>query len=382
MPHHTPLIATIVTGIVLAFIFGALANRLKLSPIIGYLAAGVVIGPATPGFTADQSLASELAEIGVILLMFGVGMYFSLRDLLSVRAIAIPGALAQIAVATLLGWGLAHLLGWSAGGGLVFGLALSVASTVVLLRALQERRLVQTDRGARSRWCRPPRTVTFFRLKPGHLLMPGRALCGDGRHSPTSAFPPACSPRLPRAPGRTAPRCGARTIPCRASRGHRVPHAATPWWSPAAPRAPAPPASGARAALRIGAGLVTLVGGAAATAINATHADRRDGACGGLRRGAGEFLADERRNAVLIGPGAGVGAATAASVLTVLVGGSRRADADALTSFAPEAATRRSKRRGSASWCAVPSRARGATRCLRPSRGARPRWCSPRTRAT
>ena len=106
-----------------------------------------MIGPATPGFTADQSLASELAEIGVILLMFGVGMHFSLRDLLSVRAIAIPGALAQIAVATLLGWGLAHLLGWSAGGGLVFGLALSVASTVVLLRALQERRLVQTDRG-------------------------------------------------------------------------------------------------------------------------------------------------------------------------------------------------------------------------------------------
>ncbi len=147
VPHHTPLIATIVAGIVLAFIFGALANRLKLSPIVGYLAAGVVIGPATPGFTADQSLASELAEIGVILLMFGVGMHFSLKDLLSVRAIAIPGALAQIAVATLLGWGLAHLLGWSAGGGLVFGLALSVASTVVLLRALQERRLVQTDRG-------------------------------------------------------------------------------------------------------------------------------------------------------------------------------------------------------------------------------------------
>ena len=147
MPHHTPLIATIVACISLAFIFGAIANRLRISPLVGYLVAGVVIGPFTPGYVADQSIAPQLAEIGVILLMFGVGMHFSLKDLLSVRAIAIPGAVAQIAVATLLGWGLAWWLGWSAGGGLVFGLALSVASTVVLLRALQERRLVQTDRG-------------------------------------------------------------------------------------------------------------------------------------------------------------------------------------------------------------------------------------------
>ncbi len=147
MPHHTPLIATIVACISLAFIFGAIANRLRISPLVGYLVAGVVIGPFTPGYVADQSIAPQLAEIGVILLMFGVGMHFSLKDLLSVRAIAIPGAVAQIAAATLLGWGLAWWLGWSAGGGLVFGLALSVASTVVLLRALQERRLVQTDRG-------------------------------------------------------------------------------------------------------------------------------------------------------------------------------------------------------------------------------------------
>ena len=147
MAHHTPLIATIVAGIVLAFIFGALANRLRISPLVGYLAAGVMVGPFTPGFVADQSLAPELAEIGVILLMFGVGMHFSLKDLLSVRAIAVPGAIVQIAVATLLGWGLAHFMGWPAGGGLVFGLALSVASTVVLLRAMQERRMVQTDRG-------------------------------------------------------------------------------------------------------------------------------------------------------------------------------------------------------------------------------------------
>ncbi len=118
-----------------------------MSPLVGYLLAGVVVGPYTPGFVADQPLAAELAEIGVILLMFGVGMHFSLKDLLSVRAIAIPGAIAQIAVATLLGLGLAWALGWSLGAGLVFGLALSVASTVVLLRALQDRQLIETERG-------------------------------------------------------------------------------------------------------------------------------------------------------------------------------------------------------------------------------------------
>ena len=147
MPHHTPLIATIVAGLTLAFAFGALAHRLKVSPLVGYLLAGVIVGPFTPGYVADQGLATELAEIGVILLMFGVGLHFSLKDLMSVRAIAIPGALVQMTVATLLGMGLGHLLGWSLLSGLVFGLALSVASTVVLLRALQERRIVQTDRG-------------------------------------------------------------------------------------------------------------------------------------------------------------------------------------------------------------------------------------------
>jgi len=147
MPHHTDLIATIVGGLVGAFILGALAQRLRLSPLVGYLAAGVLIGPFTPGYVADQGLASQLAEIGVILLMFGVGLHFSLKDLLSVRKIAIPGALAQISVATLMGMGLAHLMGWSLIAGFVFGLALSVASTVVLLRAMQERRLVQTDKG-------------------------------------------------------------------------------------------------------------------------------------------------------------------------------------------------------------------------------------------
>ncbi|MHC1548535.1 YbaL family putative K(+) efflux transporter [Phyllobacterium sp. K27] len=147
MPHETPLIATIVVGLVLAFIFGAIANRLRIPPLVGYLVAGVLAGSHTPGFVADQDLAAELAEIGVILLMFGVGLHFSLKDLLSVRAIAIPGAIVQILAATLLGLGLAWILGWGLQAGFVFGLALSVASTVVLLRAMQERRLIETERG-------------------------------------------------------------------------------------------------------------------------------------------------------------------------------------------------------------------------------------------
>ncbi|MFJ5367854.1 YbaL family putative K(+) efflux transporter [Bosea sp. CER48] len=145
--HHGPLIAIIVAGLGLAFVFGALAQRLRISPLVGYLLAGVAVGPFTPGFVADQNLANELAEIGVILLMFGVGLHFSLKDLLSVKAIAVPGAVVQISIATLLGLGLGTLLGWNWFSGAVFGLALSTASTVVLLRALQERRMVQTERG-------------------------------------------------------------------------------------------------------------------------------------------------------------------------------------------------------------------------------------------
>ena len=145
--HHTSLIATVVAGLGLAFVFGVLAQRLRLSPLVGYLVAGVLIGPFTPGYVADQQLAPQLAEIGVILLMFGVGLHFSLADLLAVRAIAVPGALGQIAIATLMGMGLAWWLGWPLGAGLVFGLALSVASTVVLLRALGERRLVESEKG-------------------------------------------------------------------------------------------------------------------------------------------------------------------------------------------------------------------------------------------
>ncbi|HWK36722.1 YbaL family putative K(+) efflux transporter [Sphingomonas sp.] len=147
MHHVTPLIGIIVAGLVLAFILGAVAHRLKLSPLIGYLLAGVAVGPFTPGYVADQGLANEIAELGVILLMFGVGLHFSIKDLWSVRAIALPGAIVQIGCAVVLGWGMGHYLGWPIASSLMFGLALSTASTVVLLRALNDRRLVDTDRG-------------------------------------------------------------------------------------------------------------------------------------------------------------------------------------------------------------------------------------------
>ena len=147
MDHNTPLMSTIVVGLVLAFIFGLIAQRVRVSPLVGYLLAGVMMGPFTPGYVANQNIANELAEIGIILLMFGVGLHFSLKDLMSVRKIAIPGAAVQITVATLLGMALSWTLGWTWGMGLLFGLALSTASTVVLLRAMQERRLLDSERG-------------------------------------------------------------------------------------------------------------------------------------------------------------------------------------------------------------------------------------------
>jgi len=147
MTEQTPLIATIVGCIVIGFIFGTLANKLKMPPLIGYLVAGILVGPYTPGFVADGHLAQELAEIGVILLMFGVGLHFSVKDLMAVKSIAIPGALLQILSATLLGLGLTWSMGWPIGQGLIFGLTLSCASTVVLLAALQERNLLSTRRG-------------------------------------------------------------------------------------------------------------------------------------------------------------------------------------------------------------------------------------------
>lgn len=147
MHHATPLINTVVGGLFLAFLLGILANRLRISPLVGYLTAGVLVGPFTPGFVADTSLALELAELGVILLMFGVGLHFSLKDLMAVKHIAIPGAIAQIVVATLLGMVFSKMMGWSLINGLVFGLCLSTASTVVLLRALEERQLIDSHRG-------------------------------------------------------------------------------------------------------------------------------------------------------------------------------------------------------------------------------------------
>ncbi|KAB1072152.1 YbaL family putative K(+) efflux transporter [Methylobacterium planeticum] len=147
MPHATELIAIIALGLVLAFVCGMAAQRLRLPPLVGYLLAGVLVGPYTPGFVGNSGLAGQLAEIGVILLMFGVGLHFSIKDLMTVRSIALPGAVVQIAVATAMGGGLALAWGWSLGAGLVFGLALSVASTVVLLRALEERNLLDTDKG-------------------------------------------------------------------------------------------------------------------------------------------------------------------------------------------------------------------------------------------
>jgi CPA2 family monovalent cation:H+ antiporter-2 len=147
MSHSLPLITTLVGSLVLAFIFGMLAHRLRLSPMVGYLIAGVLCGPFTPGYVADGEIAPELAELGVILLMFGVGLHFSLTDLMAVKRIAVPGAIGQIAIATLLGVGLASLLGWPLLAASVFGLSLSVASTVVLLRALEARNMLESPEG-------------------------------------------------------------------------------------------------------------------------------------------------------------------------------------------------------------------------------------------
>jgi CPA2 family monovalent cation:H+ antiporter-2 len=147
MPHDVSLIATVAAGFGLAMIFGLVAVRLKMPPLVGYLMAGIVVSPATPGFVADVGLAGQLAEIGVMLLMFGVGLHFSLNDLMAVKKIAVPGAIVQIAAATLMGMGVSTLWGWSVGASIVFGLCLSVASTVVLLRALEARGVLKSVNG-------------------------------------------------------------------------------------------------------------------------------------------------------------------------------------------------------------------------------------------
>jgi monovalent cation:H+ antiporter-2, CPA2 family len=145
--HDVPLIATIAVSLAFAFVGGLAAVRLRLPPLLGYLLAGIVVGPFTPGFVADAHLAPQLAEIGVILLMFGVGTHFSIRDLFAVRRVALPGAFTQIIVATAMGTGVATFWGWSLGAGFIFGLSLSVASTVVLLRALEDRDMVNSNDG-------------------------------------------------------------------------------------------------------------------------------------------------------------------------------------------------------------------------------------------
>src|SRR5215813_8778130 len=187
MLHEMPLIATIVGGLGLAFVFGAMAQRFRIPPLVGYLFAGIVVGPFTPGFVADQGLASQLAELGVILLMFGVGLHFSLEDLLSVRAIALPGAVVQIVIATSMGFGLALLTGWTVGAGLVFGIALSVASTVVLLRAIQERHLMETERGRIAvGWL----IVEDLAMVLALVLMPALAQVLDGSSNDSFASEP------------------------------------------------------------------------------------------------------------------------------------------------------------------------------------------------
>jgi CPA2 family monovalent cation:H+ antiporter-2 len=181
MPHADSLILTLVGGFVLAFVFGMVAQRLKLSPLVGYLLAGVAVGPHTIGFVADTELAPQLAEIGVILLMFGVGLHFSLADLMKVRRIAVPGALVQIAAATALGWGLGRLMGLGDLEAVLTGFALSVASTVVLLRALEERKQVKGEVGRLAMgWLIVEDLVIVIALVilPLLVIQPGQALDG------------------------------------------------------------------------------------------------------------------------------------------------------------------------------------------------------------
>jgi monovalent cation:H+ antiporter-2, CPA2 family len=147
VPYQTPLIGTIAAAFVLALAFGFVAARIRAPPLVGYLIAGIALGRFTPGLVADANLAAQLADVGVILLMFGVGLHFSFGDLLKMRRVALPGAIAQMAVATAIGAGLAIAWGWSAGAGVVFGLALSVASTVVLLQALEKRNALDSPEG-------------------------------------------------------------------------------------------------------------------------------------------------------------------------------------------------------------------------------------------
>ncbi|MGP1717598.1 MAG: YbaL family putative K(+) efflux transporter [Methylophilus sp.] len=187
MDHNLSLITTIAAAFALALVFGLIAEKLKLPALIGYLFAGILIGPATPGFVADLEIASQLSEIGVMLLMFGVGLHFSVQDLMSVKRIALPGALVQMTLATLLGMLVAHYWGWSMGHGLVFGLSLSCASTVVLLKALESRRILESMNGKIAvGWLVVEDMVTVLVL----VLMPALAgvLGGQGEAASASSI--------------------------------------------------------------------------------------------------------------------------------------------------------------------------------------------------
>lgn len=182
MPQHG-LIGTLVGALVLAFLFGLLANRLRLSPIVGYLLAGVAVGPFTPGFAADLHLTQELAEIGVILLMFGVGLKFSIDDLLKVRGVALPGAIVQMTAATGLGALLGVLIGLPVAEAVALGFALSVASTAVLLRTLEDRQIVKTDNG---RICVGWLVIEDIAIVLGIVLTPALVAIGTGESSGAS----------------------------------------------------------------------------------------------------------------------------------------------------------------------------------------------------
>ncbi|MBN8605959.1 MAG: cation:proton antiporter [Caulobacterales bacterium] len=181
MESHA-LILNLVAAIALAFFFGAIAQRLRISPLVGYLIAGVAVGPFTPGFVGDSDLAMQFAEIGVILLMFGVGLKFSLADLWAVKGVAIPGALVQMTAATLLGYGVGALMGMGAAEALMLGFSLSVASTVVLLRALEERHLVKTENG---RICVGWLVIEDIAIVLGIVLLPPLAAAANGEGGAT-----------------------------------------------------------------------------------------------------------------------------------------------------------------------------------------------------
>ena len=253
MPHETTLITTIAAAFVLASVLGFVMTKLRLPPLVGYLLAGILIGPYTPGFVADMKLASQLAEIGVILLMFGVGLHFSVRDLMAVRRIAVPGALGQIAVATFIGAAIAYMWGWSLGAGLVFGLSLSVASTVVLLRALEERNALHTPEGRIAiGWL----IVEDLAMVLALVLLPALAHARRQRRAGGfSALPRARHAREGRAVHRAAllfASAGRRGSSCRSrartlASSSRSPSLPRPWGSPTArPRCSTCPSRSAR----------------------------------------------------------------------------------------------------------------------------------------